>query len=82
VEDVLDADGNAEEGRPSRGIGPAGAERFLLPAQALEAPLLGQEGLEPGLALGEQGLEIVKTNQGIDDRRLSAASFTASTMCW
>ena len=64
-----------------RGIGPAGVEGFLLPAQALEAPVLGQEGPQLGLALGKPGLEGVETAQLADDRRLSAASFTASTMC-
>jgi hypothetical protein len=82
VEDVLDADGYTEERGPVRGIGPAIVERCLLPAQALEAPFFGQEGPQLGLALGEEGLETVETAHPADDRRLSAASFTASTMCW
>jgi hypothetical protein len=82
MEDVLDADRQGEEGRPVRGVGPAFQERAFLAAQALEAAFLGQEGAQPGLALGEVRLQAVEGAYPVDCRRLSAASFTASTMCW
>ena len=79
VKDVLHPHGDAEEEGPARFIGPAGLERLHLPAQPLEAPLLGEEGAHLGLAPGEARREIVHPSAS---RRRSAASFTASTMCW
>src|SRR4029079_19040334 len=49
--------------------------------QALEPPFLGEEGPDLRLPPGEVRFETVEGAQR-PARRLSAASFTASTMCW
>ncbi len=82
VEDVLDPDRDTEKGRLRPGAGPVLLERRGFPAQALEPQLLGQKSPHLGLAHREERLQAIEIVHARDCRRLSAASFTASTMCW
>ena len=90
VEDVLDADRHAEQRRAVRIEARDAREGLVrLAVQAREAALLRQEGLERRLALARSGAS--RTIEGVSAGRavghfapavLSAASSTASTMCW